>query len=110
MSYCRFSEGDLYIIRTLQGYELFTANYKRMRNALKSCDDLLRASSDQVPISLPQAGQHFFFNSLEELRLKILELKRLGYKFPKRALNRVNAEIKSGQLKATKARRTAKSS
>jgi hypothetical protein len=45
------------------------------------------------PLRLPHAGESFRDSTLVDFRRRLLELRRLGYRFPDEVINQIDAEL-----------------
>lgn len=55
--------------------------------------DRWMADAEHRDIDLPYAGQSFYEDTLEDFRLRLIDLRRIGYRFPAGVLDVIEEEI-----------------
>ena len=114
MSYCRFSSDDfqcdLYCYQSVySGYVTHVAANKLIFEkclpppvsmndtdqwmARKDQIDQMIKDSIRVPVGLPEDGKTFVDETPQEFLVRLLELKKMGYRFPDNVLTIVKEEI-----------------
>jgi len=97
MSYCRTSEeSDLYAYHSISGnYELMVACNRVPDNIIDANHNNIVEiiESEKYKIGLPYDGETYKFNTLQELKDKMLELKEIGYKVPDEAFELIDREL-----------------
>lgn len=118
MSYCRWSSMnwtcDLYCYADITGgWTTHVAPRRRIepvpedrqedfiagKISLDECTELHRQQMTALeripfePLRLPHAGETFRDSTLVEFRRRLLELRRLGYRFPEEVIDQIDAEL-----------------
>jgi hypothetical protein len=109
MSYCRTTSMngrcDIYCYGNISGgYDIDVAAVRKIPG-MRTHYDMFKDwekyeewwKKAYKPIPLPHCGEHFHLDTLQEFKDKLLELRKIGYKFPNRVLIRINREIKEGK-------------
>lgn len=74
MSYCRWSNSDIYAYESDTGYCIHVSGN----------------------VGLPQDGQHYLLDDLESFRAKMIELRKAGYRIPDYVFTAIDAERAHG--------------
>jgi len=69
-----------------------SADWKEWHDAYEAQHKFLKDCQREF-IDLPHAGETFQDNTLEEFRARLLELRKIGYRFPDRVLEQIEREI-----------------
>ena len=117
MSYCRWSSDDfgcdIYAYQSEFGYEIHVATNRVQgdipkivlptdfedKEQLQKCVDAHKAqmkfleTCERREIGLPEDGESFMVETLEEFRDKLLQLRQMGYNFPDYVFERIEEEL-----------------
>lgn len=81
MSYCRWSEGDVYAYEAAEGYVTHVAAYRT------------GPDGNKMRIGLCCDGASFIDKSLMMLRVRLRALRDIGYILPDRAIDEIDREL-----------------
>ena len=113
MSYCRWSSDDwkcdIYAYESAKGYQIHVAgnriqgdipgtlnitesNVEEWVTAHNKQMDFIK-TAERKPIGLPNDGESYLCETLEDFRNKLTELKETGYHIPKDVFDAIKSEI-----------------